>query len=360
MSSKRKQVTLALIGSVGIHLGILFAWAFTVQWFPAAQAASSQPPEEIKLQVAEEKLDPPPPVPPPTATPTPLKPVVLDDALDSPAVSQPPKDAAFQSDRNSEAASELPASGDKPLPTQRGRRVPNFVFDSHPAMPGDNGSTAGQSVAGNMPPPLLATTPPPPQPVSAPSAAPTATPAAATPADPRDLAMVTPQSIPSTPADPDPNPYDPSIRPPANMTEPPRPTPVPGRGGGYQPLRERTETAGGVGKTGPDQVASEATPTGRYTTFVIRAIDRRWRQFFDARADLVGLGTVRVHFAVDRTGKIRSARVVSNTSNEALASISLRAVAEAPIPPMPDEVVAITNGAQLPMDIYFNSEAPTF
>ena len=361
MSTKRKQVTLAVMGSVGIHLIVLFAWAFSVQWFPAAQAASSQPPDEIKLQVVEEKPDLP-------ATPAeepmpklPIKPLVINDPSDAPDADKP-KDPAFQSDKNSEAASELPATGDKPLPTQKGKPVPSFAFDPQPVA----AEADSQKLAANMPPAVLETAPPLPRPAvstpppaQSPPPAPTATPAAV-PADPRDLAMVTPQSIPANPVDADPNPYDPSIRPPANMTEPPRPTPVPRRGSSYRPLQERTETAGGIGKTGTDSVASEATPTGRYTAFIIRSINRRWHQYFDARADLVTLGTVRVHFAVDRSGKIRASRVVSNTANEALASIALQAVAEAQIPPMSEEVVAVTNGGQLPIEIFFNAEAPRF
>ena len=361
MSSKRKQVTLAVVGSVGIHLFVLFAWAFAVQWFPATQAASGSPPEEVKLQVVEEKFDtPPPPEPVPAPKPTPFKPIVLNEREEPPDASRPPKDTAFQSDRDSEAASELPASGDKPLPTREGKPVPSFAFDPQPPSPGAAGDAAGQSVAENMPPSVLDTTPPPPRPVSTPSPAPSAPSPSAIPADPRDLAMVTPQSIPSTPVDSDPNPYDPSIRPPANMTEPPRPTPVPRRGGGYHPLQERMASAGSIENPGASSVAAAATPAGRYTILVIQAIKRRWIQYFDARADVVSLGTVRVHFAVDRDGKIRASHIVSNTANEALASISLRALTDASIPPMPDDVATSTNGAQLPIDIYFNSEAPTF
>ncbi len=362
MSSKRKQVTLAVVGSVAIHLIVLFAWAFAVQWFPAAQAASNPPPEQIKLQVVAENPDTPPPPPEPVLAPkpTPFTPIVLSEREEPPDASHPPKDTAFQSDRDSEAASELPASGDKPLPTREGKTVPHFAFDPQPPSPGDAGDTAGQNVAENMPPSLRVTAPPLPRPVSTPPPAPSTPPPSAPPADPRDLAMVTPQSIPATPADPDPNPYDPSIRPPANMTEPPRPTPVPRRGGGYRPLQERTASAGSVDNPGTSSVAAEATPSGRYTASVIQAIKRRWYQYFDARADVVSLGTVRIHFAVDRDGKIRTPRIVSNTANEALASISLRALADAPIPPMPDDVVASTSGAQLPIDIYFNSEAPAF
>lgn len=365
MLSKRKQVYLAVAGSVGIHLAVLFAWALSVQWFPTVQAATSQVPDPVQVEVVEQKPDVPPTPSPESAAPTPTPALLFKDTDDLTEAARAPKEAVFQSDRNAEAASELPATGDQPLPTQKGKQVPRFAFDTQPYTPGDDGGAAGQNVPENMPPPpVRETAPPPPRPVSTPRDASTPPPAsAATPAasvaDPRDLAMVTPQSIPSAPIEAEPNPYDPSFRPPTTMTEPPRPTPVPRRGG-YRPQQERTEFAGGISQVGTSSVASEATPKGRYMGLVIRTIDHRWRQFYDARADLVALGSVRVHFTVDRDGKIRSSQVVSNTANEVLASITLRAIVEAPIPPMPDEVVLTTNGGQLPLDIVFNSEAPAY
>lgn len=356
MSTKRKQVTLAVMGSVGIHLIVLFAWAFSVQWFPAAQAASSQPPEEIKLQVVEEKIDtPPPPEVEPVPKVPPVKPVVFHDTPEVPDASQAPKDAAFQSDRNTDAASKLPASGDKPLPTQKGKQVPNFAFETQSYHLDNGEKTAVRDIQENMPPPVLETAPPPSRPVSTPPTVPASTPTTSGPADPRDLAMVTPKSIPANPADADPNPYDPSLRPPADMTEPPRPTPIPRRGG-YRPMQERTETAGGIGKAGQDSIAAEATPAGRYILLVKHAVDSRYHQYVDARADIIAFGMVRIHFAVDRDGKVHSSRVVINTANEALAAVTLHALADAKIPPMPSDVAASFDGGTLEMSINFTLE----
>ena len=356
MSSQRKQVYLAVAGSVGLHLVILFAWAFAVEWFPAARAATSQSPDEIKLEVVEEKPDVPPTPDPEVApkAPTP-KPVVYRDTLDAadlPEASRPPKDAAFQSDRNTEAASESPAAGDKPVPTQRGRNVPRFAFDTHPFTPGDDGKAAGQDVPENMPP-VPESAPPPPRPVSRPPVPSTPPPAAA--ADPRDMAMVTPGSLPSAPADAEPNPYDPSFRPPAGMTEPPRPTPVP-RPGGYRSQTDRTSAAGGIGKLGERSVASETSPAYRYIASVKVAAERLYHKYIDARADIIALGTVTVRFTVDRDGKVRASHVVSNSGNEALASIALRAIADAKIPAMPTEVATVFNGGMLDMSINFTLE----
>ena len=349
MSSKRKQVYLAVAGSVVIHLTVLFAWALAVQWFPAARAATEQPPDEIKLQVVEEKPEPTPPPPeidPPAKAPRPK--IDFVDATDLPEASVAPKDHALQSDRNTEATSEMPPSGDQHLPTRLGRKVPSFAFDTHPYVPGD----PGKAVAENMPPPVPATEPPPPRPAATPRIPATPPPATTdTPADPRDLAMVTPKSLPTTPTEP--NPYDPSFRPPADMTEPPRPTPVPRRGG-FKSQQTAAAMAGNAAKNGGASVASEATPAGRYTAVVLQAIDHRWRQYFDARADLVALGTVHVHFMVDRRGKVHGCRVISNTANEALANISLRAVSDTAINPMPDDVAAEAPDGLLPIEINFN------
>lgn len=359
MSSKRKQVYLAVAGSVGIHLVVLFAWALSVQWFPGAQAATSQPPDEIKLQIVEEKAAETPPPPDleaarPTPTPTPR--LVYQDTDDLPEAKEAPKNPVAQSSRNTEAASEMPPTGDQPLPSQTGRKVPRFAFDTRPYVEGDARPTAGQSVAENMPPPDRLTAPPPPRPVSTPpppgTPPPTATPAPAN-VDPRDLAMVTPRSLPTSPADAEPNPYDPAFRPPADMTEPPRPTPVPRRGG-YQAQQARTNAVGSITKSGASSVSSRATPAARYVADVTRAVNHRYHQLVDARADMISLGTVKVAFLIDRDGKVRASRVVANSANEALAGVTLRALAEAPIPPMPADVAPNFDGGIMPMMIIFD------
>ncbi len=357
MSSKRKQVYLAVAGSVGIHLAVLFAWALSVQWFPGAQAATSQSPDEIKLQVVEEKpaeTPPPPDLEAARPTPTPTPPVVYLDTDDLPEAKKAPQHAVAQSSQNTEAASEMPPTGDQPLPSQTGRKVPHFAFNTHPYAEGDSGPAAGQ----NMPPPDQSTAPPPPHPVSTPQPQ-TTPPPAATPepasADPRDMAMVTPHSLPTSPADAEPNPYDPAFRPPADMTEPPRPTAVPRRGG-YRPMESRTEAAGGIGRTGGDSIATEATPASRYVAVVKRAVDQRFHQYVDARADIINFGRVQVYFRVNRDGKVSSPRVGFNSANEALASVTLRALAEANIPPMPTDVAASFPGGVMPMSINFTLE----
>ena len=87
---------------------------------------------------------------------------------------------------------------------------------------------------------------------------------------------------------------------------------------------------------------------------MLKTIRRRWQQFTDARPDLVTEGTVTVRLIVDRDGKVHSLHIVSNTASDALAKISLRAVAETPIPPMPVDVAASFNGGMMPVELHFN------
>ena len=54
--------------------------------------------------------------------------------------------------------------------------------------------------------------------------------------------------------------------------------------------------------------------------------------------DLISIGTLRVHFFVDRNGKIKNLQVLGNTSNEAFANICLQSILDANLPPIPDDV----------------------
>ena len=125
---------------------------------------------------------------------------------------------------------------------------------------------------------------------------------------------------------------------------------------GFQADQEMTSVSGSIGKHGDANVDSVATPVGRYRSMVIRAISAKWYKYFYARSDIVSLGMVRIHLAIDRRGQVLTPRVLSNTSNEALASVSMQAIMDAPIPPMPPETVTLMKGGELSMDLTFNAE----
>ena len=71
-------------------------------------------------------------------------------------------------------------------------------------------------------------------------------------------------------------------------------------------------------------------------------IGQEWFRDVKAHRDTIPVGRVWIALTLSADGKITKLRVVSNTSNELLAKISLKAIKEAKIPRLPAEL--LTNG----------------
>jgi outer membrane biosynthesis protein TonB len=67
-------------------------------------------------------------------------------------------------------------------------------------------------------------------------------------------------------------------------------------------------------------------------------IGRLWYARMEAHPKQLLPGTIRVQLAISRGGKIVALRVLSNTSSELLAKLSLDAIKQAKIPPVPSEI----------------------
>ena len=345
MSKQRKKVMLAVAGSLGLHVLVLLAWACAVQWLPRTQARPARTREPIKLTI-EAATPAPTPVLQPVATPPPVQFLDTGGMADA---GTPPPDAKFESTKNTAAASDLSATGDAPLPTQEGRKDPSFALETRDYVAG---KTPGNAASANTPPPQTA----PPLPQAVARQKPPTPPPAATPAHRLgDFALAAPTSLPREPTVEEANPYDPSVRTPASVTEPPLPTPSRYgiNKGGYQPQALKNAVSGSINNRGPASVAAAATPTGRYQAAVMEAIRRRWYRYIENRADVASVGSVKIHFLVGMDGRARATQVVANTANEALADISLQAILDAAIPPMPSDAIPNTGGGQLPMDLTF-------
>ena len=347
MVGNDKQVFMAVSGSVLLHLLFLLIWASAIQWLPSPKKATPPPPIHLQI-VKTEETPTPTPTPLVEATPTPLPEMhPFIDTADRPSSTPLPKVSALESSQDTEAASELPATGDQPLPTQKGRKSPVFAFDTTAYLPGTPATLAMTTPAST--PPLPPTAPSPPVPARA--ATPSHTPV---PDDEFGLPAPTP-----TPEDAEPS-FDPAFRAPAS-TSPPQPI-VASRSAnasdaaGFQAEQQATSFSGNINKHGPANVDSAATPMGRYQNVVIHAISAKWYSYFFSRSDVVALGTVRIHLVVDRGGRVLTPRVLSNSSNEALANVSLQAVMDAPIPPMPPDAVTVMKGGVMAMDVTFNAE----
>ncbi|MDQ2824317.1 MAG: energy transducer TonB, partial [Verrucomicrobiota bacterium] len=214
---------------------------------------------------------------------------------------EPPKEKTFESNANSIAASQQPATGDAPLPSQQGKDRPSVDLENH------NYSLANQ---GAQPQPSAQ-----PQQTPQPSEPPKSTPQP-TPVD--QFAMLT-----KTPA--------PTIQPSV------APTPAQVRST-YRPLKEKTRISGSISNRGISSVNALGTPLGRYEKILKDAIGSRWYAYMEQKRDLTSIGTLQVHFYIDRSGRVKNLKITENTSNEAFANVCLQSVLEAQLPAIPDDL----------------------
>jgi len=230
------------------------------------------------------------------ATPAPAKNTMFVPNDESKQTEQP-KEKTFESNANSIAASEQPATGSLPLPSQQGVDRPNLDLDSHRESIPNEGAQPQPSV------PAQSATP-------QPSAQPTPI------SKSEEFAMLTTRPTPR-----------PSV---ASTPQPPKSS--------YQPLKERTRLAGAISNRGTSSVNAVGTPLGRYEKMIQDAIGSRWYAYVGQRLDLISLGTAQVMFSIDRSGKVKNLKLIKNSSNEAFANVCLQSVLEIQLPPIPEDV----------------------
>ena len=208
-----------------------------------------------------------------------------------------PKDKTFESNANSIAASEQPAAGDMPLPSQDGSERTKLDLDSR---------AASLAMEGAQPQPSIAQQQATPQPTVQPTPIPKT----------EELAMLT---------------HTPTPRPSAANTPQQRRS-------SYNPYKERTRLAGAITNRGISAVNAVGTPLGRYEKAIYDAVGSRWYSYMQQRGDLASLGTARVSFVIDRSGHVQKLKVVSNDSNESFANVCLQSIMEIKLPPIPEDV----------------------
>jgi TonB family protein len=122
----------------------------------------------------------------------------------------------------------------------------------------------------------------------------------------------------------------------------------------YRPQNIITRMQGNLSTRGHSSVSALGTPQGRFQKAVEDAVGSLWYYFVNQRSDLINIGTVRIEFVVSPSGEVVSARVVSNSSNETLATSSLQSVRQAKIPPMPQELIPLVPERGLEFTFSFN------
>jgi len=308
--SPRETVAAAIL-SVIIHLLIILS--FTV--FVAIPVFETKPPvlPETPLEITLLPPEPPKPAAPQFARTIPQ--------ADAP---KPSKNAAFESDNNTRAAGNAPATGSEPLPSMAGKEIPGMEFENRNYTPGSK--------------PQAAAPPAPPVAKPEPTPVPAATPEP-TPVVPGQLALLEISKPKPTPP------------PQAKKTVPQTPPPA---ATGYQPETRVTRIRGNISNRGRPSVDAVATPLGRYKKMVSDAIGSRWYYYVNAQIGLLNIGTVDIRFTVLPDGKVRSVKVLRNSSNESFASVSINAIVNAEIPPIPPEVSKLLENGRIEIDYTFS------
>jgi outer membrane biosynthesis protein TonB len=306
----RRTVLLALLVSLLAHL----TGVFTVAWvlFVKPPELREVLPEELTVTLVE----------PPTAQ----KPKFVDTSAPEAA---PPENAMFESDRNTAAASPDAAAGGAALPTQEGREQPFLELEE-------------QQLA-----------------LAKPDAAP---PAPETPPSPAasQAAQPAPQ-LPEQREEIKPKPEDDGAiiasnvaREPEKKTKQPPPPAVPASRPSYRPMTRATRLSGSIDSRGKASVSALATPLGRYRKAISDAVGSSWYQHIGSRMDMFSFGTIKVLFTIEKDGKARNPRVLSNTSNESFEIVTIESIRAAEIPPIPPDVLPVLDGGRIEIDFGFS------
>ncbi|HEX7195105.1 MAG TPA: energy transducer TonB [Chthoniobacterales bacterium] len=336
--SDRNKITLAVFGSLVLHiLIILTASKLTLgrdtslpvkqeQTLPELTLLDAAPPESQKQERQYLRTN------------------------DDQKTDQKPADSMFESDKDTAAASEKPAEGNAPVPTQNGKETPDIGFKDEQYSLADKGSAFSTDPGRQAVPQQEQlkeekqeeskpeeTPTPTPAPTPTPTPAPTPTPEVI-PSD-EELAML--QSTPT----PRPTPSRQTVRVPQRQSAPPT---------AYRQEQRVSRMQGNINNRGRSSIAAMGTPKGRFEKAVQDAVGSRWYYYVRERGDLINIGTVEIRFYVRPDGKVENVHVIRNSSNETLASTSLQSIIEADIPPMPAELAPLLTEDRMEFMMSFN------
>src|SRR5437773_7002932 len=269
----------ALLTAIVIHLAVAFLLAAFSGVFSPAVPMQEQPAELTFVDLS------------PTSKNSAF--IETDESKKAPE----PKEKTFESNANSIGASELAATGELPLPSQAGKDRPLMDFETNPHSLETKGAQPQQNPASQQ------------------NAQPAAQPAAPVTAA-EQFALLTQKSAAALDA--------------ANASSQPK--------SAYRRQKERTQIAGNITNRGISSVNALGTPLGRYQKIVADSIGSRWYTYVDQKRDLINIGTLRLQFVVDRSGRVKNLKVTENSSNEAFASVCVQSVLEAHLPPIPEDV----------------------
>jgi TonB family protein len=334
---QRRKVGFAILISVLLHLAIGYSLAAF-----GHVLAPTLPPDDGPAELTFVDLSEAPP-------PVPKNPQFI-ETEPSKESAEKPKEQTFESNANSKAASQLPATGNLPLPSQDGKERPFTNLETHDFSLQTQG-TQPQPKPRETPQPESKPTAAPPKsrpsepPKSSPDPVPPATP------EPEQFAMLTATPPPplKAPEEAQPSPPDAAASVAPVVPRPKPETPA----SSYQSQKEQTRIAGSISDRGPSSVNAVGTPLGRYQKQMYDAVGARWYKYTAEKRDLISIGTTRLTFTVDRSGRVANIKVVDNTANEAFASVCLQSVQELKLPPIPEDIASTLPSEGLQQELTF-------
>jgi len=292
-----RKIFWALLAALLVHLVVAYSIAMSGGLFSSHSVMEEDKPIELTFVDLNK------------APAEPKKNTMFMETPDSKKTVEPPAEKTFESNANSRAASDQPATGDAPLPSQQGKDRPGVDLDTHPysmANPGAQPESSAQ-----------------------PSATPTPQPTAA----PEQFAMLRATPTPS-----------PESRPSSTPQQ---------QASSYQRYQERTKLTGRITTRGISSVNALGTPLGQYQKALFDAIGSRWYASVEGHRDLISIGTTYVTFVVDPSGRVKNFKIVENTGNETSANVVIQSVQEAKLPAMSEELATTVPPEGLTIEIPF-------
>ncbi len=277
-----RKIFWALLVAILIHLVVAFLLAAFSGFFTPSLPAPEKPVELTLMDLS-----------PASMAPKNSAFIETDESKNAPE----PKDKTFESNANSIGASELAATGELPLPSQAGKDRPLLDFETKQHALETKGAQPQQNPAAQQK-----------------NARPAAQPEPVTAAE--QFALLTQKSAAALDAAA------------ASSQAASR----------YRRQKERTQIAGNITNRGISSVNALGTPLGRYQKIVADSIGSRWYTYVDQKRDLINIGTLRLRFVIDPSGRVKNLKVTENSSNEAFASVCVQSVLEAHLPPIPADV----------------------
>jgi len=364
-----------LVGSLVIHAiaFMILLWGFSLQSglpLPEPSAVAEEEPVPEVTMIFPEQI-----IPVPTPPKPPEKAYIR--TTQNVAETAAPKQAAFQSDRNSQAASKLPPKSGATLmmPTMEGNAPTKLELANRDYKDGQvkNDATLPttavppamrppQPQAQPAPPSILkpSETPPPPPPTQIAKLTPTdGTPLVKMMEEmDKDSARIDLNRLPlevrkadSKPVAETPPPK-PQFRAPADEApqvakaipvseeEIKRMAGQPEKDS-YVPFTRTNKMDGAISREGDNAVDSEATPLGRNMKEVTGAVGKKWHLYVKLARDSVNFGRVRFRFFVDRKGVPQDLQILSDArdADPRMRELTLRAILDAQIPPIPNDLL---------------------